>query len=239
MHSTALLRFSLVGLCLSFGLIACASQAEKTETVSMESMRRATVLVENSNSHGTGIVLSDRWILTAEHVVNGENPEITFFEGEKQSGTVRWSSSDLDLALVETAIPASDQAPSLDCAAPHQGDLVTAVGHPISTRWVAVEGFIRETSIVESTKLMALGFPLSLGNSGGPVFDSQGSVVGVVSAILVEQSEYDQAVSASQGTYSPQSGIGAMIPANAFCDAIRAVQNRIDLTGVKIAQLPE
>ena len=238
MSPKSIFRVSILGAALSTVLIACASQP-KPQGASVDSMRQATVLVENESSHGTGIILGENWILTAEHVISEEQPEIVFFGGEKVQGRVHWKDAALDLAIVEVSVPGKYDAAQVDCGAVGKGDLVVAVGHPITTRWVAVEGFVEETSIVESTHLMALGFPLSVGNSGGPVFDKRGDIVGVVSAILVDQREYERVTAASNGTYMPQSGIGAMIPASHFCDTIKAVEPRHGGTGIKIAQYSE
>lgn len=221
----------LIGVVIALALPACASRdphqgttGAKSETIrAKDTMRQATVLVENGGAHGTGIIIASNWVLTAHHIVDDGDPEIVFFHGQREKARVHWVNEDLDLAFVEVKVPAEYDAPSLNCTVLRGRQLLVAVGHPTTARWVAVEGYLDGVDRLESTRLQPLGFPLSLGNSGGPVFDRNGAVAGIVSAILVEQQRLDIDARTGVARNNPQSGIGAMVPASEFCAAARSV----------------
>ncbi|MEO5678379.1 MAG: trypsin-like peptidase domain-containing protein [Acidimicrobiales bacterium] len=100
-------------------------------------------------------------------------------EGQRLTGTVVRVAEQQDLALVEVAadLPALARA----TAPPKVGDPVLAIGSPLGLGGSASSG------IVSAVRTGALQFsaPVSPGNSGGPVVDRHGSVLGVTTAKLV------------------------------------------------------
>lgn len=73
---------------------------------------------------------------------------------------------------------------------PKQGDHVSVVGHPAGLMWTLTEGIVSygyrnlsmEDGMFPTTQVSA---GIYFGNSGGPLFDDQGNVIGVVSRIVV------------------------------------------------------
>jgi serine protease Do len=145
-----------------------------------------------------------------------ESPlEITFFAGEAETGAVVWENAILDLALIRVEVPGGYPVPEWSCADLHAGQHLVSIGHPTQSRWVAVGGYLPKSEGFGDIGLVSLGFPIGLGTSGGPVFDAEGRVVGVALAILAERSSASALYDRYQDT-----GIGLMLPATAFCDAI-------------------
>ena len=200
----------LVGLSLAVAVAACAAGPPD-----LALLHQSTVLVEHAKGHGTGTIVGPNAVLTANHVVQEAPLAITFFAGEAADGRVVWQNAILDLALVEVEVPSGYPVPEWSCADLHAGQHLVSIGHPTQSRWVAVGGYLPESEGFGDIGLVSLGFPIGLGTSGGPVFDNDGRVVGVALAILAERSSASALYDRFQET-----GIGLMLPATAFCNAI-------------------
>jgi S1-C subfamily serine protease len=180
----------------------------------MTPLHRATVLVEHQGGHGTGVIVDSHHVLTAYHVVRQNPIDITFFDGQSRAGRIAWADEERDLALVEVAVPTGHPSVPISCEPPKVGQHLVTIGHPIHSRWVAVGGYLPAGEPI-AAKYLSLGFPVGLGASGGPVFDSSGKIVGITLAILAERNS----ASAGYDEYK-DTGIGLMLPASAFCHSL-------------------
>ena len=178
-------------------------------------MWRATVVVETGSGHGTGVIIGPDKILTAYHVVDEGLSAVGFFGGEQAAGVVSWFDSQLDLAVISAEVPARYQASALFCGELESGQKLVAIGHPLNARWVLEEGFLRQD--LDLGTLLPLSFDLSLGNSGGPVFDETGRVVGIAAAILVIDRPQETAAEPRGADGGHHTGVGLMLPASRFC----------------------
>lgn len=175
---------------------------------------RSIVVVKNSIGHGTGMIIGPGLVLTAYHVVRGKGrPDVRFLNGHSNTGKVIWSEPERDLALVTVDIPQGHPAAGLDCADPIPGQHVVAVGHPKRSEWISASGHLPQTSN-EHRLYTSLGFRVSRGVSGGPVFNDDGEVIGIVLAILANRA-------------SALTGIGFMLPASDFCETIQQKQEQL------------
>lgn len=200
----------LIGLSLATALSACTAGPPN-----LEALHHSTVLVQHAKGHGTGTIVGPNAVLTAFHVVQEDSLEVTFFAGQHADGRVVWQNAILDLALVEVEVPQGYPVPQWSCADLRPGQHLVSIGHPTQSRWVAVGGYLPDGEAFGDIGLVSLGFPIGLGTSGGPVFDADGRVVGVALAILAERSSASALYDRYQDT-----GIGLMLPATAFCNAI-------------------
>src|SRR5579864_5351168 len=163
---------------------------------------------------GTGIVFrSDGWIITNDHVVAGfDNVKVQLADGREFPGTVR-RAPDNDIAVVK--INASNLTPAQfgDSGRVRVGQFAMAVGSPFNLDETVTVGHIsalnRENTIPDEraplgarvyTDLIQTDAPINMGNSGGPLINVDGQVVGVNSAIY----------SGTGGSV----GIGFAIPSN-------------------------
>jgi S1-C subfamily serine protease len=200
------------GLLLVALLAACASPSVHNSDV----LNRTTVLIEHAKGHGTGTIIGPNQVLTAYHVVADAPVAVKFFDGPSVGGAVRWYDETLDLALLEVTVPARYPATELACSGLRVGQHLVVVGHPMRDRWVAADGRLPTLINLSGANLVPLGFEIGLGTSGGPVFDDSGRVAGVALAILAER----RSASAGYDEYK-DTGIGLMLPAAAFCSALR------------------
>jgi S1-C subfamily serine protease len=201
---------------LCAGILSACSTSSRS---SFDTLHHATVLVEHAKGHGTGAIIGPNAVLTADHVVGTQPLTVTFFDGRVAQGRVRWRDPILDVALVEVPVPDGYEASKLYCGDLEPGQHLVLIGHPTQSRWVAVGGYLPESGAFEGN-LVSLGFPIGLGTSGGPVFDTGGRIVGVALAILAERASATARFDEFKDT-----GIGLMLPASQFCTELKVLQS--------------
>ena len=191
--------FPLAGICLSAFLHASepvrdiadlANLETKVESVSKKVMpATVALLAEKTGSSGSGVITTaDGLILTAAHVVQGaEELEVVFPNGEQVMGKVLGANYSKDIAMVQIAgkgpWPFAEMGASKPLVA---GDWVVALGHSA--------GFdAGRTPPVRFGRVVSKGpgnfltsdCTLIGGDSGGPLFDLDGKIVGINSSIGV------------------------------------------------------
>jgi len=148
-----------------------------------------TAAVRADMNYGAG-VLVDRagLVLTNLHVVsNAHSVTITPFGGAPISAKVLDTDADLDLALLSANLssPLSVAADLGSTAALGVGDEVLAVGSPRKMFFSVSRGMVSfPNRLLEGVEYVQTDLPINEGNSGGPLVDRQGRVVGIVSFIL-------------------------------------------------------
>ena len=145
---------------------------------------------------GTGVVILDSGvILTNIHVVAGaKRVSVTFSEGLESEAVVTGTRPEDDLAVLQAqTLPDDLQAATLQSTSGlSPGDHVTAVGFPFgigpSVSSGVVSGLGREFRSPEGkrvlTNLIQFDAAANPGNSGGPLVNASGEVVGIVTGIL-------------------------------------------------------
>ncbi|NTS75712.1 trypsin-like peptidase domain-containing protein [Catenovulum sp. SM1970] len=194
----------LVGLCLFASFI---SQARDFSSLYQQVDPSVVVIHTNSknlrttgeklktytaNSLGTGVVINNKGlILTAAHVVNAvDKLTITFADGSEYDGKVLVSISSADIALVEVLSNRDDFAHvSLgDSDKIKTGEEVFVIGTPYGLDHTLTVGHLSGRRTMESYTKSKLEFlqtdaAVNQGNSGGPMFNTQGELIGIVSHI--------------------------------------------------------
>jgi S1-C subfamily serine protease len=147
-------------------------------------------------SLGTGVVVVDNGlILTALHVVDGATQvKVDFFDGSESDARVVRRVPDHDLALLNAAtLPDDLKAATLASSASlRPGDEVVAVGNPFGIPDSVSDGVVsglgreyisRQTGATLSN-LIQFDAAVNPGNSGGPLVNAAGEVVGIVVSLL-------------------------------------------------------
>jgi S1-C subfamily serine protease len=140
-----------------------------------------------THSFGTGFFVSNQGdILTNNHVVAGCKNLTT---GDGKPLRVLSKNARSDLALLKADFTPSSVAMFRSGAAPKLGDAVVAFGFPLpgilSSEGNVSTGVLSATSGVQNDiRFVQISAPVQPGNSGGPLFDSSGHVIGVVVAQL-------------------------------------------------------
>jgi putative serine protease PepD len=180
----------------------------------------------SSRAQGSGFVYdSAGHLITNYHVVQGETSvQVVLADGSKEKATVVGSDPSSDLAVLKVDAPSSDLHPlSLgDSSALQVGDGVVAIGAPFGLEETVTSGIVSalDRSISSETRYTIPGViqtdaAINHGNSGGPLLNLAGQVVGVTTQIASESGGND--------------GVGFAIPSN----AIKSVASQI-LNGKKV-----
>ena len=143
-----------------------------------------------SASSGSGFLLTqDGFVVTNHHVIDGATSvKVTLYDGETYDATVIGSDSDYDIAVLKIDAAGLTPVTLGDSSLLNVGDHVLALGNPLGElTFSASEGI---ASSVNRT-INVSGIPFNMiqvtcavnpGNSGGPLFNSYGEVIGIVSA---------------------------------------------------------
>ena len=191
---------------------------------------------------GTGIIVSaDGYIITNSHVVNGGDSSITvdLYNGNEYKGDVLWSDEALDLAIVKIDAKGLVAAELGDSDKVEIGDYAVAIGNPLGLEFERsvsqgiISGLNRTITTTDGTStntmddLIQTDAAINSGNSGGPLLDSTGCVIGINTA------------KASSGE-----GMGFAIPINTVIPIIEEIkaegtyeQPYIGITGYDLADI--
>lgn len=143
-----------------------------------------------SNALGSGFVISeDGYIVTNNHVIEGADEiQIEFFGGQKLDAKLIGTDPKTDIALLK--VDSDKPLPFVNFGDSDQtrvGDWVMAMGNPLGQGFSVSAGIVsarnRELSGTYDDYLQT-DAAINRGNSGGPLFDMSGQVIGVNTAIL-------------------------------------------------------
>jgi serine protease Do len=167
-----------------------------------------------SEGQGSGFLIdADGYIVTNNHVAGGaEEITVTLQDGRKFDASLVGSDARTDLALIKIDASGLPYVAFGDSDKARVGDWVVAIGNPFGLGGSATAGIIsargRDIRLNQynDNDYLQVDAPINFGNSGGPIFNVAGEVVGVNTAI-----------------FSPNGGnvgIGFAIPANQVKDIV-------------------
>ncbi len=165
-------------------LLVADSLVEKpTPEEVVEAGRQAVVVITSLDGLGSGFVVhKDGVIVTNFHVIGQGRPfKIQRADGQSLTPTAILAYDRRnDLALIqveERGLPALELA---DSDAVRLGQPVVAVGHPLGLRNRVARGVVAEKRAVNGYTMIQVAMPIEQGNSGGPLLDEAGRVIGVI-----------------------------------------------------------
>ncbi len=178
---------------ITFEGIGSAPHVDIPEDI-MEKVDPSVVSIQHEKAGGTGFIISeDGYILTNGHVVMGDDPElpteparritIILNDDRKFSARVLGFSLDPDVALlkIESFAPLTP-VEFADSPSASVGQRVFAVGTPVGLKRTFTSGIlsnVRRTDLATETVVFQTDAAINRGNSGGPLFDREGRVLGV------------------------------------------------------------
>ncbi len=150
------------------------------------------------NGVGTGIIVDDKgYILTNSHVVSDGTAEkitVQLTDGREVPGKVLWNDRSIDLAIVKVDAPNLKAAELGDSETVKIGAYAAAIGNPLGLTFDRtitqgiISGLNRSITVTDGQNqvtmdgLIQTDASINAGNSGGPLLNSAGQVVGINSA---------------------------------------------------------
>ncbi len=188
-----------------------------------------------TEGQGSGFIVdSNGYIVTNNHVADGADKiVVTMPDGRKFDATLVGHDAKTDLALIKVNATGLPHVTFGDSDHARVGDWVVAIGNPFGLGGTATAGIVsargRDIQSGPYDDYLQLDAPINFGNSGGPVFNAGGDVIGVTTAI-----------------FSPNGGnigIGFAIPANQAKTVIAELRSNGSVErgwlGVQIQNLDE
>lgn len=168
---------------------------------------------------GSGVIVSaNGYILTNNHVIDGaEELNVALADGREFSARLIGGDPKTDVAVIKIDVDGLPFATLADSENIRVGDVVFAMGNPLGIGQTVTMGIVSATGRTNLRILDRGGYEnfiqtdaaINRGNSGGPLVDAQGRVVGINTAII----------SPSQGNI----GIGFAIPSNLAASILRSL----------------
>ena len=173
-----------------------------------ERLRRSTVQVfphGRGKGGGSGVVWSsDGLIVTNAHVARSGEAEVELWDGRRLAARVAARDPRRDLATLRIAVKGLETATPGDSDALRPGELAIAIGNPLGFAGALSTGVIHSLGKLPgmgSQRWIRAAVQLAPGNSGGPLANAHGQVVGINTAIV--------------------NGLGVAVPGNAAMDFLR------------------
>ncbi len=184
-------------------------------TVISQLQTRRSVLGSNTPSaSGSGVIIDDKgYVITNNHVIEGSrNLTIIFADGTKVDATLVGADSATDLAVLKVngKIPAVAQLGDSSTLEP--GQVAIAIGSPLGDfRGTVTVGVVSALNrrVGSQQGLIQTDAAINNGNSGGPLINSLGQVIGINTLVV-----------RSTGEGNVAEGLGFAIPANLVRDVV-------------------
>ena len=192
---------------------------------------------------GSGFVITeDGYILTKYHVIEDANSiKVTFVDGTSYDATLVGGEEENDIAVLK--INANGLTPVIigNSDNVQVGEQVVAIGNPLGElTYSMTQGIIsaKDRSITmengEVMNMLQTDTAINSGNSGGPLFDMYGQVIGITSAKL----------SGSSSSSATIEGLGFAIPINDIKDMVTDIMENGYVTGkpylgITVSTVPE
>lgn len=170
-----------------------ATSAKLSANEDIQDYKQAVVVIDTGNSKGTGFAISgDGTILTNHHVIEGKKQITVAFPNEGLfDAEVVESFPEIDLAVLDVK---GEGLPHLSLAEQtsfEQGEHIYFIGNPLRFSGIANQGEVIGYKNLEGWEqpVLMLDAPVYRGNSGSPVINGSGNVIGVVFATLYDDEE--------------------------------------------------
>lgn len=155
---------------------------------------------------GTGFFIRPGEVVTNVHVIkNAHRVEIHTLEGKGRTYPVAGAlaiDDEADLALLRVELPADRSRPlSLTPSLPEEGEPVFVIGNPLRLEGSVSNGIVSAVrEVPDLGRIIQITAPVSHGNSGSPLFNMRGQVIGIVTVKVTNGQNINLALGVSRIT---------------------------------------
>lgn len=173
------------------GLAAAGDFTVKTPAPQSDGAPPSREARKSYKAYGSGFVIaSEGYVITNHHVIRHCGDEAQAELTGESPITLRIVSRDPanDLALLKASAPFKESA-NVRATPIHPGESVIVIGYPypgmLASEFSVTTGIVSSLGgIGNDSRFLQISAPVQPGNSGGPLFDSSGNIVGVVTSRL-------------------------------------------------------
>jgi len=186
-------------------------------------LRRLTVLVRPGGSKGNGsgvLWSSDGLIITNAHVAQGSRAEISLWDGREFRAEVTSRDARRDLAALRISAGELFAAEAGDSSRVRPGEVAIAVGNPLGFVGALTTGVVYAVGPIRglgSQSWVQSDVRLAPGNSGGPLADARGRIIGINAmvagrlALAIASNEVTRFLKGESGADSLRLGVSVML----------------------------
>lgn len=173
-------------------------------------------VVVSGNSYGSGFAIGKNCIVTNAHVIDDRDSiMIMSYDEEKYEAFVLGMSEDKDIAVLAVNGASFPYLPVADMSGAKIGDDIYAIGAPKGMTYTLTKGSISaKDRMVSGKPYIQIDAAINAGNSGGPLLNDSGEVLGM-NTMKMSDSE----------------GIGLAIPIDRICEYIKSLGISLDTGG--------
>lgn len=191
-----------------------------------ESAYESVMVVHAANSLGSGFAIGENCIITNAHVIdNSDSISVSTHSGDIYEAAVFACDEELDLAVLVVLNAVFSPLPVADIDGYRIGDDIYTIGAPKSVTYTLTKGVVSaKQRIVRAEEYIQIDAAINAGNSGGPLLNDSGEVLGV-NTLKMSDSE----------------GIGLAIPMSVVCTFLTNNDIELDSSNhvVGVLQQPE
>jgi tetratricopeptide (TPR) repeat protein len=204
-----LFPFALILLVASFG--RASVHADETLPNLVKRVKPAVVAIATYDANGealmtgSGFFLRPGQVVTNLHVIRGAvRAEIKTLDGKGKifpiGGTLAVDEEgDLALLSVEMPSPSATRSTELAKDLPDEGETIFVIGNPLKLEGSVSDGIVSAVrEVPNSYRIIQITAPISHGNSGSPVFNMKGQVLGVVTVKVTNGQNINLAIAAGR-----------------------------------------
>lgn len=181
-----------------------------------EEVYKSVFVVYSGNSLGSGFAIGENCIVTNAHVIeNVHSITLTSYEGDKYTASLLGIDEDKDIAVLIIKDASFPYLKMANLSTVKIGDDIYAIGAPKGMAYTLTKGTVSaKERIVENESFIQIDAAINEGNSGGPLLNDAGEVLGM-NTMKMTDSE----------------GIGLAIPADRIASTLKELGVEMDTNG--------
>ncbi len=155
-----------------------------------ETLKAGSATIRTTDGHGSGFLISERHLLTNHHVVGKSRRVMVVFLDHQVEARVLRIEPERDVALLELQGSTSNEPLKIARRTPVPGEPLYVIGTPLdeSLHHSVTAGVLSAERVRDGLPFYQTDAAVKPGNSGGPVFDQHGRIVGLTVSGLFTRS---------------------------------------------------